>query len=186
MPAGTGYAASATAVAGPLTAALLNSYKNNDDSGANPARIIVQQSSTATTIANSTTVWTPVAFADAGGVTIDSVNGHSTVTNPARYAAQAGWPGNYKLTGRVAYTGNATGLRGIGFGVNGLTPFSQMLWGTVPNSGIITMEINEEVFLNVGDYVQLLAIQSSGGGLATLVSAPSGGTKLIARWAGAS
>lgn len=185
MP-GTGYVASATAVAGPLTAALLNSYKNNDDSGANPARWDIQQVTTAKTIASSTSTWTTVDFVDAAGITADTVNGHSTSTNSSRYTAQAGWAGNYKLTASVAFTGNATGLRLVGFAVNGLTPFTQRGFLTVPNSGIFTVEINDEVFLNVGDYVQLIALQSSGSGLATVVSAPSGATKFVGRWVGAS
>jgi len=100
---------------------------------------------------------------------LDNVGGHSTVTNTSRYTAvYAGW---YFCGGGVGYASNATGLRGAEFAVNGTVVngvgvlLSAITGATtrVPCRGIL-------VFLNVGDYVEVLGFQSSGGALNTAVT----------------
>lgn len=135
----------------------------------NPAHGMFYQTTATTSIANSTTVWTPVGF---DTEYTDTANGHSTTTNPARYTVPTGWQGLYVVQGSVIFTGNATGQRWAAVGVNGLTPQNGTADGTAlaPNSSSFSVSTYAEIVLAAGDYVQLLALQSSGGTLATTIN----------------
>lgn len=101
--------------------------------------------------------------------TVDSYNGHSTVTNNDRYTAQvAGW---YLVIGMINYPTNATGRRANQFEVNGTVV--QTAEGTV-NPNASTGNLNAALlFLNVGDWVGMVAFQSSGGNLTLTTSTPT-------------
>lgn len=99
---------------------------------------------------------------------IDGTGGHDNVTNNTRYTAR--YPGYYELIGGgVSFNNNGTGVRVCwwavnGTGVNGsLTELPTATASTlcaVPAAGNL-------VYLSEGDYVELIALQNSGGALST-------------------
>lgn len=95
-------------------------------------------------------------------------SGHSNSVNTSRYTANyAGW---YQVSGEVAYVANAVGRRAAIWTVNGTSVFSGQLAG--PATAASDCEFGARtkfVFLNIGDYVELLGFQESGGNLSTLV-----------------
>lgn len=119
---------------------------------------------TAQSLANATP--TPITF---DSQLADNYAGHSTVTNPSRYTAQrAGW---YVASGLVNFAPNATGWRLGNFRVNGSAYVlaSQPAVMAITTAGINTaVSVGAvRVFLNVGDYIELLGNQGSGGALNT-------------------
>lgn len=92
----------------------------------------------------------------------DNVNGHDNVTNPARYTAQVA--GTYKLSGGVAFTANASGIRTTDWVKNG----TQIPGGdsSMPSvgAGAVTRLTARTIFVDlaVNDYVTLRAFQDSG------------------------
>lgn len=96
---------------------------------------------------------------------MDNYSGHSNVTNNSRYTAQvAGW---YWVRGCASFAvPNNTGNRGVQFYVNGSAvayAFAILQSATTANFG--GYEANGPVFLNVGDYIEIRAFQSSGAAL---------------------
>ncbi len=100
---------------------------------------------------------------------IDRDGGHSTVTNTSRYTAQTA--GYYRCSGLFSIAGNTTGRRGTRWAVNGtvITSTDVLLPSASATSGFPTY--TREVFLNVGDYVELQVFQDSGGSLNTPTAA---------------
>lgn len=96
----------------------------------------------------------------------DSDNGHSTSTNTSRYTVQVA--GTYFVAGNAAFAANATGNRAIRIGVNGspvVGSFAKTLASTASHSsGIAT---TAEVVCAVGDYIEVMGLQSSGAALNT-------------------
>ena len=98
----------------------------------------------------------------------DNWGGHSNVTNTSRYTAQVA--GLYRLSGLFSTATNATGYRLVGWAKNGAEisnsrSYNPSLSGTIINSVVAaTLKIS----LNVGDYVEMLVFQNSGGVLATV------------------
>lgn len=92
--------------------------------------------------------------------------GHSTSVNTSRYTAV--YAGEYRVTVRYTYAANATGFRAVSIGVNGTGLPDTLAFGPTP-SGALSQHVSTTglVFLNVGDYVEALAQQTSGGGLNT-------------------
>jgi len=110
----------------------------------------------------------------------DSVNGHDNSTNPSRYTAV--YPGRYLLLGQVGFMSNATGVRICVWRVNG-TSINGTQVQTVPATGQDTAmaACGTEWYLNVGDYVELWAFQSSGGNLNT-ASGPEDVCSMTVKW----
>ena len=117
------------------------------------------------------------SIANAAGVAItfdaedfDTANGHDNVTNNSRYTAV--YAGRYLLGGGVSYAANATGVRGAYWYVNGSTVAGTEVIIPASGGGIVTSVPARSVltFLNVGDYVELIAYQTSGGALNTGVT----------------
>jgi hypothetical protein len=100
----------------------------------------------------------------------DSSNMHSTVTNTSR--ATAVYPGWVWASGNYSAATNATGVRTLAWSING-TPqnglgsdFTGVTAATTARLGAV----GGLWFLNVGDYLELLAFQNSGGALNTAVA----------------
>jgi len=99
----------------------------------------------------------------------DTDNMHSTVTNPTRLTCNT--PGQYLVSATVAYDPNATGQREIRIAKNGSTTGINGGRVIIANGGasigvgLATMAI--EVPLLAGDYLELVANQTSGGIIAT-------------------
>lgn len=102
---------------------------------------------------------------------VDSAGGHSTSSNTSRYTAQyAGW---YQASGGSGIAFNATGNRALDLRVNGaVINGSQSNIATLTASSSTSQPVlgTDFVFLNVNDYVEMFAFQSSGGALNTAVT----------------
>lgn len=111
---------------------------------------------------------------------IDSYSGHSVVTNTSRYTAQV--PGWYSVggTGVLASSGTNNAAR---IAVNGT-----VILGTPQAGGLIaaaaagTGAVECDVFLNLGDYVEVQFFQSSGGAINTLVTGTDFTSLMHVRW----
>lgn len=103
---------------------------------------------------------------------VDSANGHSTSSNTSRYTAQyAGWA---NVQGACAVSSSAAGRRLAKLRLNGVTDVNG---SAVPIFSGITNTIKVatplmKVFFNVGDYVETMGAQESGGALNTAVTGP--------------
>lgn len=93
-------------------------------------------------------------------------NMHDTATNTSRITVPTGGAGWYNITGSLEFAANATGYREIRVRLNGVTNIA------IHNAMAVTvatithrMSINVQYALNVGDYVELMALQTSGGAL---------------------
>jgi len=87
---------------------------------------------------------------------------HDTVTNNSRLTAQRA--GIYIITGSWGMSSNATGVRAIGIRVNGTTFISYNEFNAV-NGDLTQISTSTIYTLSAGDYVELTALQNSGGTL---------------------
>jgi hypothetical protein len=149
-------------------------------SGTNPKPFFIGYR-TGTGVTCTTATWTEIGLDTEGA---DSVNGHSTVTNNARYTPTIqGW---YRVRGQGCFVSNATGVRGAWVRRNGTgvetCPY------TMAQSGALggepgTPETHGFVFMNgTTDYLSLWVWQSSGGNLATTYIFNTTGLHLSAEW----
>lgn len=101
-------------------------------------------------------------------VTVDTVNGHDSGL-PTRYTAQyAGW---YQLSGGASFAANATGIRRCGWAINGSAIDDRLAVVTaVASGGLHGVARTMHVYLSEEDYVELWALQGSGGSLNTDVA----------------
>jgi hypothetical protein len=126
---------------------------------------------------------TAVQFAGSAitGLTSDNYGGWSA-GNPTRYTFPVA--GRWYVAGQAAFASSNSGICQSGLRVNGGTTS----WGTkaaAPATSTAGVIAASEQYLRVsaGDYVQLIAFQSSGGSLSLTTSPPSY-SKLIALWTG--
>lgn len=162
----------------PTSAAFQNAQVRDSNNfwGHRPHALLYQ--ATAQSIPNNTA--TPCTF---DGAVVDDYGGHSTVTNPSRYTApRAGW---YSFGGLGAFQANTAGVRACALRLDGTTYQygSQQILPTIGVSGIntnVALPVTE-VFMNVGDYVELMLTQTSGAALNTIVSLPNE-SALVVRW----
>lgn len=102
---------------------------------------------------------------------VDRDNGHSTTTNTNRYTAQTA--GYYYFDAKASFTGNATGTRSARFRKNGTNiQDSGMITPYALNTNACVLPLYTFVYLAVGDYVEIILNQSSGGALNTSVASP--------------
>jgi hypothetical protein len=110
------------------------------------------------------TAWTPLSLDTAQ---VDTYTGHSS-TNPSRYTCQTGAAGYYMACGVYAPIANSTGFRAVRLQTNGTAVIAGASY--LPNNGSVEMGVvtpTKPFWLNVGDYVETAAWQSSGGALGT-------------------
>ena len=149
-----------TAVAGEFeTAAMMNLFRDAINFLTNRPRAALYQT-TAQSVANA--VWTATSF---DSTLLDTYGGHSNTTNNSRYTAQV--PGWYSLRcGGGWVTGAAGGGRGASIYKNGA--FYTAGAAVVGSTNVIhSTPVSKDVFLAVGDYVELFVWQNSGGALNT-------------------
>lgn len=99
----------------------------------------------------------------------DTAGGHSTTVNNSRYTAQyAGW---YQISGGVVLS-SGVGRREVWFRVNGTDVAASESGIHLGTAAIITGPNSRigEIYLNVGDYVELIAYQDSGGAVNTWIT----------------
>lgn len=112
---------------------------------------------------------------------VDGVGGHSTSSNTSRYTAR--YPGWYQIAGHVSWAGNATGRRWSFVRVNGTdVPGSQTALAATSADDISVPAVTKQVYLAIGDYVELFAMQSSGGNLNTYVGSDEAYSHMSVRW----
>lgn len=139
-----------------LTAADLNSATD-------PPLVFAYQIVTQS-LANTT--WTAITMT---AEVIDTISGHSLVTNTSRYTPNVA--GTYEVYGQVAFAINATGDRGAQFRKNGSTTDGLQYGaaramsggnfaGIAVSSGVVNLN-------GTTDYVELYAFQDSGGTIST-------------------
>lgn len=143
----------------------------------NPPLAVLRQT-VAQTLANNTS--TVITFTTEDE---DSENGHDNSTNPSRYTAvYAGW---YWVAGAICYSTSATGARYTWLRVNGSDLNGSM--SSLPTvssadfAGVATRA--RLVSLVVGDYVELVGHQTSGGNLDTVISPARNQSTLSIVWA---
>jgi hypothetical protein len=101
---------------------------------------------------------------------VDSSGMHSTVTNTSRCTAV--YPGWYRWAGAACFAANATGNRATKWLVNGaILNIGQAVTDAIATNVQTTPAVTLLAYLNVGDYIELQAWQSSGGNLNTSVTA---------------
>jgi hypothetical protein len=95
--------------------------------------------------------------------------GHDDVTLNTRYTARySGW---YLISGAVAFAVNATGDRFSWLMVNGSDVNGSLGFTAADASAVaVTHCRTRKVFLNVGDYIELVGFQNSGGNLLSAVT----------------
>lgn len=138
----------------------------------------VLRSAAAQSIPNTT--WTSLTWDTEDD---DSVDGHSTSSNPSRYTAvYAGW---YLVNGVYAAAANATSKRMTRWAVNGTAVTSTMVAlppVTVAANGTACPAVGKLVYLGIGDYVELQAWQGTGGALLTDVAFTDGQSGMSVLW----
>lgn len=91
----------------------------------------------------------------------DTAGAHDTGTNPSRYTSA--YPGRYEVSGAAAFAFHATGRRSTKWQINGIdVPGSQISLPATAASVCAVPARTMEVYLDVGDYLELIAIQESG------------------------
>lgn len=126
----------------------------------------------------TTSVWAEITM-DAEAV--DTLSGHSVVTNTARYTPTvAGW---YRCTGQVGFAVNGTGSRLAQFRKNG----AQV--DTAPYGPSVAQAVNGGAWAHgtiscngTSDYISLWGWQSSGAGLATAYVAGNVMSTMMIEW----
>jgi hypothetical protein len=94
----------------------------------------------------------------------DPLGMHDLVTNTSRITIAVA--GLYVVTGAAQFAGNATGFRQLGLIVNNFATFLNFVNAPVNSAGASTkLVVTDTVKLNVGDYIELDAYQTSGGAL---------------------
>lgn len=136
------------------------------------------QTTTGTTILASGTA-TPIQWDTA---TSDTVGGWSSGTNGTKYFAQAGWAGRYFCVCKYSYAAAATGFKTVAIRVNG-GAVQLGAPGSRNDSTQGILEATWDAFLNVGDYVEVVATQPTGSGQITQIASPQT-SALIIRWIG--
>ncbi|MFF7142232.1 hypothetical protein ACFZB5_13420 [Streptomyces nodosus] len=126
----------------------------------------------------ATGTWTPLTL---DTEQVDTYAGHSATTNSSRYTAQV--PGWYTVCGVSAWASNATGVRRSRLHVNGASvPGSSQMVPTATTGSVTgVMTPVRAVFLDAGDYVEVVGWQNSGGNLATAVASDLA-TALFVAW----
>lgn len=114
---------------------------------------------TSFTVPNATL--TPIVF-DANSTEAWDTDGfHDPATNPSRFTCPIGKAGRYACKGSIVCNGNGTGNRSALVRVNGTTPIFDRDDKTPNASAATTVKVSGEVYLNVGDYVEMCLNQTS-------------------------
>lgn len=93
----------------------------------------------------------------------DTDNIHSTVSNTSRLTATTA--GKYHISGTLFFANNTTGARGLQILLNGATNIAIVRIPTVAGTDVPALNISTVYDLAAGDYVELIAYQTSSGAL---------------------
>lgn len=90
---------------------------------------------------------------------------HSTTVNTNRLTVPADCAGYYHIGVNIQWQANVAGSRGISIRINGTTYIANQGGNHLVAGGECPMEVSTIYYLAVGDYIETLAYQSSGGAL---------------------
>lgn len=118
--------------------------------------------SAALAIANATL--TAVAF---DAESFDDGTIHDNVTNPSRLTVPAGRAGRWHFRGHLTYDTSGTGVRQLRINKNGV--MVALAYGPASSASQTTIRVEITLTgLVAGDYIELIAYQTSGGGLSVV------------------
>lgn len=121
----------------------------------------------AQTITNATL--TSITFtAEDVDTDVDGTGGHSTSVNTSRFVAR--YPGWYVCAGGISYAASAVGSRLCDFNVNGIAANGGRVWLPAHAAVNAIAARSVKVYLAIGDFVELVGYQTSGGNLDTAVT----------------
>lgn len=134
-----------------------------------------------TTGAIATGAWTAIGF-DGEDYDLGTADGmHDTVTNNTRITCRVA--GLYTLTANVCWNANAVGSRGARFRLNGAGfPYAEVELAANVAANFTQLNLAAQMRLVAGDYVEVEAAQTSGGGLTVIQSSAVGATQFTASW----
>lgn len=118
----------------------------------------------------TTATYTPIQFqSEAFDLDPDSVGGHDTAVDNTRFTAR--YPGYHIASGLITYAASGAGARHAGWRVNG-TDVPGSYLSANPTAADVTGAAPHvmRVFLNIGDYIELIGYQTSGGNLQTFAA----------------
>lgn len=92
----------------------------------------------------------------------DTDSMHDTVTNNTRITIQTA--GIYVVTGHAVFAANATGVRALYIRLNGSTRIAQQALSSA-SAGDTALSVTTVYEFSAADYVELMAVQTSGGAL---------------------
>jgi hypothetical protein len=90
---------------------------------------------------------------------------HSTSVNTGRITVPSGAGGKWVIGGEIRFATNATGYRIAGLRLNGSTILAQSVRSSVSTNVQEHVQVQTIYSLAAGDYVELMATQTSGGAL---------------------
>jgi hypothetical protein len=99
----------------------------------------------------------------------DTGNFHSTSSNTSRFTAPTA--GLYEIGGCVRFAANATGQRNIRIRLNGTSDLAFVNIPTSSATAVTILTVSTLYQLSATDYVELVALQNSGGALNAELSA---------------
>lgn len=122
---------------------------------------------------NKTGTWLPLIFdteredtgwiTDDGGTTVGFWrNDGNAFWEQKLFAQKAGW---HTVVGHITWAANAAGIRGIAIRLDGATYIAANNQLSNGANNLVQMSVPTIYWLEVGDYVELMAYQSSGGNL---------------------
>jgi hypothetical protein len=153
-----------------LTATQLNQIRDAVNFALNPpiAELISNAAQTITT-ATATAILFQAEVVDKD---VSGAGGHSTSVNTSRFTAvYAGW---YHCTGATGWTADATGMRAAWWAKNGTLLDRATAFITAGSANIVAVPARGmKIFLNVGDYVELMGYHTKGSNLDTTNNTPN-------------
>lgn len=153
-------------VGGVLTAADLNAYVRDNTKWVGTDKPHCRVRNSANISHTSTGNYQALTF-DSERVDVGPM--HDTSSNTGRLTVPAGGGGFYAIGGQLEFAANSTGRRGIQIRLNGTTVIAKAEYG---NQGANDHAIGIDTVyqLGAGDYVELMALQASGGNLNILAT----------------
>jgi hypothetical protein len=142
-----------------VTAAQLNTHLRDNELWLNSSRAVRVWHSSAITVNDTSDKVLPF-----NSEVIDTDVFHNTSTNNTRLTVPAGMAGVYIIGGGSNFEQNGTGYRLLKVRLNGSTMIGGLTVPAVGN-GPTRLALTTVNVLAVGDYVELLAYQNSGGNL---------------------
>lgn len=97
----------------------------------------------------------------------DVASMHDTASNTSRLTVPTGGDGVYLVIGHASFAGNATGARVAQLYKNGATALKRTTMNNAGAGTTVLVPVSEILVLVAGDYIELRALQDSGGALNT-------------------